>query len=84
MRIIPSGSGCVKQTIITPTITVIMMNKTNVPTFLSAGCVDHHEYSLIKYLDDVISKENKHTKVLVALDLSWLGEFVLNFDVVDF
>ena len=70
MRIIPSGSGCVKQTIITPTTIVIMMKKTNLATFISTGCVDHHEYSLIKYLDDVISKENKHTKVLVALELS--------------
>jgi hypothetical protein len=56
---------------IIPTIIVIIVNKTNIPTNVSVGCIDHHEYSLIKYLNvELIKKINKYTKLLDSLEIS--------------
>ncbi len=41
--------GCVRKTIIILTIIIRIVNKTNAPTVISVGCVNHHEYSLRKH-----------------------------------
>ncbi len=57
-------------------IIVRIVNKINVAIFIWVGCCDHHEYSLIKYVNDqFIKKIKRNTKLLDSLKICSFVQF---------
>ncbi len=71
---LPVAFGEVRQTTNTPTIIARLVKKANAPTAVAVGCVDHHEYSLMKilyiYIMMIQKNRKRYTKVLDSLEIS--------------